>query len=145
MWLLVYQNWGKLRQCQGNNVLLSRHINTVSWSCKIYSGIHHTGCLWIFEAKKTSKKKIFIWWKLARGELSCDVVYLFIDLVIIEISFDLYLSIGIESIEAHTLTNNGKLFNKWITRKRSQRALFQHIFSWLFFHIFSGGLRLQLE
>ena len=64
-----------------------------------------------FETNKTSKKKIFIWWKQAHREISCYVVHLFIALVIIDISFDLYLSIGSEIIETHTLSNNGKLFN----------------------------------
>ena len=56
------------------------------------------------EAQKTSKEKIFIWRKQARRKLSCDVVHLFIALVIIEISFDLYLSIGSESIETQMYT-----------------------------------------
>ena len=52
------------------------------------------GAFGFLEAKKASKKKIFIWWKQARYEISCDDVHLFIDLVVIEISFDLYLSVS---------------------------------------------------
>ena len=61
-----------------------------------------------WKPKRTSKKKIFIWRKRARRELSCDMVHFFIDLVIIEISFNLYLSVGSESIETDTFTNNEK-------------------------------------
>ena len=43
--------------------------------------------------------------------------FFLIALVIIDISFDLYLSIASDSIEIHTLTNDGKLFNEWIIRK----------------------------
>ena len=68
------------------------------------------------EAQNNSKKKIFIVCKRARHELSCDVVHFFISLVIIDIYFDLYLSVGSESIQTHTITNNGKLSNEWITR-----------------------------
>ena len=95
--------------------------------------------------KRTSKKKIVIWQKRARRKISCDVVNLFIVLVIIEISFGLYLSVGSESIETHTLTNNGKSFNECITRiepnESSQQVLFQHIISLFFFHLFWRGLR----
>ena len=58
--------------------------------------------------------------KRARRELSCDVVHLFIGIFIIEISFDLNLSVGVYSIETHTLTNNRELFNEWITQKRKK-------------------------
>ena len=58
------------------------------------------------EAKKTSKKKIFIWWKRDCSKISYNVVHLFIDVVIIETLFDLSLPIGSESIETHTLANN---------------------------------------
>ena len=68
-------------------------------------------------AKITFKKKIFIWLKRARRKLLCDVVYFFIALVIINIAFDISLSVGSESVDTQTLTNNGKLFNEWITRK----------------------------
>ena len=54
--------------------------------------------------KRTSKKKIFIWWKRYCRKLSCGMVHLFIALVIIEISFDLYLSIGSDFIETHMYT-----------------------------------------
>ena len=70
------------------------------------------GAFGFWRPKRTSKKNIFIWLKRARRELSCDVVHLFIALGIIEISFDLYLSVGSESFEAYTITNNGKLFNE---------------------------------
>ena len=79
------------------------------------------GAFGFLEAKKASKKKMFIWWKRARREISCDEVHFFIALVIIDISFDLYLSVGSESIETHTLTNNRKLFNEWITQKRQKQ------------------------
>ena len=69
------------------------------------------GAFGFLEAKKTSKKKICICWKRARRKISCDVVHLFISLVTIEISFYFYLYVGSESIETHTLTNKGKLFN----------------------------------
>ena len=49
--------------------------------------------------------------KTSFPKLSCDVVHFFIALVIIGISFELYLYIGSESIETHTLTNNKTLFN----------------------------------
>ena len=68
-----------------------------------------------FWRQKTSKKKIFILWKRACRELSCDVVHFFIALVIIETSFDLYLSVGSVIIETDNPTNNRKLFNEWIT------------------------------
>ena len=64
---------------------------------------------------------MFIRRKRARRKISCDVVHLFIALVIIEISFELYLSVGSESIETHTLTNNGKLSNAWITWKQRKQ------------------------
>ena len=64
------------------------------------------GTFGFLETKKTSKKKICIWWKQARCEFSRDVVHLFIALVIIEMFFDFYLSVGSESIATHTLTNN---------------------------------------
>ena len=67
--------------------------------------------LGFLEAKKTSKKMIFLWWKQACRKISCDVVHFSIALVIIEISFDLTLSVVSESIETHTLTDNRKLFN----------------------------------
>ena len=73
------------------------------------------------EAKKTSKRKIFIWRKQAFCKISCDVVHSFIALFIIDISFDLSLSVGSGIIESYTLTNNGKLFNEWITRKRQKQ------------------------
>ena len=53
---------------------------------------------------KTSSSRTFMW---------CDSF--FIALVIIEISLDLYIYVGSDSIETNTLTNNGKLFNEWIT------------------------------
>ena len=54
--------------------------------------------------QRTSKKKLYIRLKRARRKLSCDVVHLFIAIVIIEISFDLHLSIGSESIETQMYT-----------------------------------------
>ena len=83
------------------------------------SGRHRPGRLWIFGGKKNSQEEnIYIYGKneLA-AKLSCDVVHLFIALLNIEISFDLYLVDGSESIETHTLANNVKLFNECITRK----------------------------
>ena len=79
------------------------------------------GAFGFLEAKNTSKRKIFLWQKRACRELSCDVFQLFIVRVIIEIYFDLYLSVGSESINTHTLTNNRKLFNEWITRKQKNQ------------------------
>ena len=73
------------------------------------------------DTKKLSNKKICIWRKQVYREIPCDVVHLFIALVIIEISFDLSLSVGNDSIETHTLTNNVKLFNEWITQKRQNQ------------------------
>ena len=74
------------------------------------------------EAQKTSKEKIFIWRKQARRKLSCDVVHLFFALVIIGIFFDLTPPpLVSESIEAHTMSNNGKIFNEWITRKQQNQ------------------------
>ena len=55
-------------------------------------------------------KKIFMLWKRARRKISCDVVPFFIALVVINISIDLHLFIGSESIETDTLTNNRKYF-----------------------------------
>ena len=78
------------------------------------------GAFGFLEAKITSKKIIFIWKKRVRRYISCDMVYLFIDIVISEISFVLYLSVFSESIETHTLTKNGKLFNEWITQKQQK-------------------------
>ena len=75
------------------------------------------GALGFLQVKKTSKKKIFIWWKRARHELLYDVFHFFMALVIIEISSYVYISVGSDSSETHTLTNNGKLFNEWITWK----------------------------
>ena len=75
------------------------------------------GDIGFLEAKKTSKKKIFIWWKQARLKISCDVFHFFIDIYIIGISFGLYLSVGSESIKTHTLSTNRDLFNEWLTQK----------------------------
>ena len=49
------------------------------------------------------------------------MVHLFIDVSIIKISFDLYLSAGSESIDTYTLANNGKIFNEWITQKQQKQ------------------------
>ena len=74
------------------------------------------GAYGFLEAKTTSKKKyLYGENKLAANFHVMWFISLF--LVIIEISFDLYLSVGIKSIEIHTLTNKGKLLNEWITRK----------------------------
>ena len=74
----------------------------------IHSGRYHPWCLWIFGGQKSPKKKIFIWQKRARHELSCDVFHLFIALFVIGIFFDLYLSVCGDIIETHTLTNDVK-------------------------------------
>ena len=75
----------------------------------------------VFGQKKLLRRLIFIWLKRARHKISCDVVHFFIDLVIIEIFFDLYFSDGRDSIATHTLTNNRKLFNQWITWKQNEQ------------------------
>ena len=111
------------------------------------------GAFGFLEARKNLWEKRFIWRKRDCQEISCDVVHLLIALVIIEISFDLYLSVSSESIETHTLTNNGKYsmdgrlekntkaIKEWnAPNEISQRDLFQYIISFLSFFIFFGGL-----
>ena len=109
-------------RCAELEVLMTGGLKPEYYTCKRISMVDTIqGAFGFFEAKKTSKKKIFIWWKRARRELSYDVVHLFIDLVFIGIPFDLYLSVGSGTIETHTLINNRKLFNEWITRKRQKQ------------------------
>ena len=59
--------------------------------------------------------------KTSSLQTSCDVVHFFIDLFVIDIFFDLYLSVGSESIETNHLTYKGLLINKWITEKRKKQ------------------------
>ena len=84
----------------------------------INSGRHDRGYLWIFGGQKELLGRNFFYGENElTAKLSCDVVYFLIALLIIDIYFDLYLSVVSEIIETHTITNNGKLFNEWITQK----------------------------
>ena len=70
------------------------------------------GAFGFWRPKRDSKKKIFISWKRARRELSCDVVHLIIALVIIYLSFDLYLYVARVSMEITDHTNGNSSFSE---------------------------------
>ena len=57
------------------------------------------GAFGFFWGKRSSKKKIFICWKWARHDLSCDRFFFFINVIPIGLSFDIYISVVRVSVE----------------------------------------------